>query len=461
MNKTRPFLTIIIIVIILAQLTAQNLIRNGGFEDFTGSPSENDNLTSVVGWDYIDGFPEYYLTGHNNVINAVPWGGSGVVSLGLWLNSSSFPSSPDQIDAFGTRLTEPMVAGKHYVLSFYAKNGWWDDDYCANLEVLGISKIPNYIGTLSPNGLHFAPELIPGITTLYSTSLLTEDYHHFRICIIPEIDITYLIFKSNRHCDDLSVDDYIYLDEVSLFEEATFSLLGNDTTLCVDETIVLDASFENAIITWADGFPEPLRIVDEAGTYNVFVDAFDPVCPIMDSVQISYNPIIIPDKVLIEDTTICYETSIVLDAFAPGLFYEWENGSVSSSLEVAAPGNYRVILSNGSCEKEDSVFIAFFNCKECGFYIPNVFSPNLDGVNDELLAYPQCDDISDFDFKIFNRWGSLIFQSNDINIGWDGKWKGREADSGTYIYTLSFRASEYGKIKHRMTSGDVTLLRGR
>ena len=458
--KKEMIFSLVGFIFMASHLIGQNLIRNGDFEMFAPPPSENNNLTSTIGWDFIDGFPEYYHENFNNVINAVPWTGQGVVAIGLWLNSTSF-SGPDQIDAIGTRLIQPMIAGNHYVLSFYAKNGWWDTDFCTGLKIMGIPKIPTNIGSLLPNIETLDPETVPGVITLYTSPILTGNYHLFRVCVIPETDVAYLFFKGTKLCDELSVDDYIYLDNVALFEEATFDLLGNDTTLCVDETIVLDASFENAIITWTDGFPEPVRIVDEAGTYSVFVDAFDPVCPILDSVKVEYNPIIIPDKVLIEDTTICYDTSILLDAFAPNLFYEWGNGSVSSTLEVTEPGNYTVILSNGTCEKEDNVSIDFFNCKECGFYIPNVFSPNFDGVNDKLLAYPQCSDVSDFDFKIFNRWGSLIFQSNDINQGWDGKYKGRQADNGTYVYTLSFAASEYGEIKHRMISGDVALLRGR
>lgn len=73
-------------------------------------------------------------------------------------------------------------------------------------------------------------------------------------------------------------------------------------------------------------------------------------------------------------------------------------------------------------------------------YVPDAFSPNNDGVNDLFL--PKGDGIIDFEIRIFDRWGNLIFYSDDMNKGWDGKVnEGREvAQQDTYIYLINIRA---------------------
>jgi gliding motility-associated-like protein len=67
-------------------------------------------------------------------------------------------------------------------------------------------------------------------------------------------------------------------------------------------------------------------------------------------------------------------------------------------------------------------------------YIPNVFSPNGDGLND--VFQPAMRGFAESDFVIYNRWGERIYQSRD-NIGWDGTYRGQPVPEGVYMYTLS------------------------
>lgn len=68
-------------------------------------------------------------------------------------------------------------------------------------------------------------------------------------------------------------------------------------------------------------------------------------------------------------------------------------------------------------------------------YVPNSFTPNGDGLND--FFYVQGEAIQTFKIQVFNRWGDLIFESNDVNTGWDGKFNGQLVPQGTYVYKLS------------------------
>ena len=73
-------------------------------------------------------------------------------------------------------------------------------------------------------------------------------------------------------------------------------------------------------------------------------------------------------------------------------------------------------------------------------FVPSAFTPDNDGINDILLI--QGSENQSFKFLIFNRWGNMVFQSNNPNISWDGKIKNQPAPEGVYIYKLVFTDQE-------------------
>jgi gliding motility-associated-like protein len=87
-------------------------------------------------------------------------------------------------------------------------------------------------------------------------------------------------------------------------------------------------------------------------------------------------------------------------------------------------------------------------------YLPNVFSPNNDGYND--VFYLRGESISQMDLKIYNRWGELVFESNDLSIGWDGKYKGKEYAEGVYFYVAEVTFAN-GEVQEK--KGSITLIR--
>jgi gliding motility-associated-like protein len=99
------------------------------------------------------------------------------------------------------------------------------------------------------------------------------------------------------------------------------------------------------------------------------------------------------------------------------------------------------------CKQVAAVVIPLFD-------VPNAFSPNGDGRNDilEVRAFG----VSRFNFRIFNRWGQLVFESNDPNTGWDGRFRGALQPMDAYAYTISITFSD-GTGASR--SGNITLLR--
>ena len=101
-----------------------------------------------------------------------------------------------------------------------------------------------------------------------------------------------------------------------------------------------------------------------------------------------------------------------------------------------------------------TVVVSFSNTIEVKdpftLYIPTVFSPDGDNTND--VFYIKGIGFDELSFEIYNRWGQQVFQSDDINKGWDGNYQNRPSPIGTYVYQL--------KIEGLITkAGTITLIR--
>ena len=136
-----------------------------------------------------------------------------------------------------------------------------------------------------------------------------------------------------------------------------------------------------------------------------------------------------------------------------GTSYLWNTGASSAQIlmKPLETTTYCAMVTNANgCKREACVEVQVR--AESTLYIPNVFTPNGDGINDEFqtLSY----NLSEFDIKIFNRWGQLLFQTNDPLKGWDGSFRGQTV-AGVYVFILKAKGndgSEYRK------SGHITLI---
>ncbi|HEY9115973.1 MAG TPA: gliding motility-associated C-terminal domain-containing protein, partial [Bacteroidales bacterium] len=92
------------------------------------------------------------------------------------------------------------------------------------------------------------------------------------------------------------------------------------------------------------------------------------------------------------------------------------------------------------------------------FFLPNAFSPDGDGLNDEFKPVEKYDFVKTYQLSIFNRWGQLIFETSNISHGWDGTYQGKSVEQGSYVYKITFTAyPDYSK-KQVMT-GNVVVVR--
>ena len=89
--------------------------------------------------------------------------------------------------------------------------------------------------------------------------------------------------------------------------------------------------------------------------------------------------------------------------------------------------------------------------------VPNAFTPNGDGLNDyfRIFGTPP-ENITKYNFRIFNRWGQMIFSTTNIEDGWDGKLNGQYCPAGVYAWEIFYETSKKTKITNR---GTVMLIR--
>jgi gliding motility-associated-like protein len=87
-------------------------------------------------------------------------------------------------------------------------------------------------------------------------------------------------------------------------------------------------------------------------------------------------------------------------------------------------------------------------------FAPNAFTPNNDGVNQEFQVFaPNAQQV---ELIIYNRWGRVIFQTNDLSVGWDGTFNGTPVQEGVYVYRLTGIGVDGSSFER---SGTVTLIR--
>ena len=114
---------------------------------------------------------------------------------------------------------------------------------------------------------------------------------------------------------------------------------------------------------------------------------------------------------------------------------------------------YLEVTDASGCKGFDTLRIKVF--KGPAYYVPNAFSPNNDGLNDRFSALPVGISTTDW-FRIYNRYGQLVFETKDPVNGWDGRFKGKIQDTGTFTWLI--RGKGYNNQLVEM-KGTVILIR--
>ena len=165
----------------------------------------------------------------------------------------------------------------------------------------------------------------------------------------------------------------------------------------------------------------------------------------------------LPQPNLGQDTIICALVGDIL--LHPGNFntYEWNFGSEDSQVQVSHPGVYSVEVSNTfGCTNADEIVLT----ERCPtqIFVPNAFTPNGDQVNDYLEVFAK--DARALTLQIYDRWGALVFSTQEMNARWDGSNNGDPLPIGNYLWQLQFEGyNEKGEVIREVRAGVIHLLR--
>ncbi|MCB0840608.1 MAG: gliding motility-associated C-terminal domain-containing protein, partial [Bacteroidetes bacterium] len=94
----------------------------------------------------------------------------------------------------------------------------------------------------------------------------------------------------------------------------------------------------------------------------------------------------------------------------------------------------------------------------CYLFVPTGFTPNQDGVNDVFEWGYQCGFLS-FDLQIFNRWGKLVYQTENPADGWDGRSGGVAVPEGVYAWRVVYSYEGRAQVVEDLKTGTVTVMR--
>jgi gliding motility-associated-like protein len=233
---------------------------------------------------------------------------------------------------------------------------------------------------------------------------------------------------------------------------------GNATATVTGGTVPFNYSWNSSP---AQNTPTATDLPD--GNYSVTVtDAGG--CTITDTITLIQPPPIavdaVPDSAQIKFGKSIDVTTSFSNTVRGTPTYTWEPTDGLSCTDcpnpVASPVDNTVyvvtLIDSAGCTAQDNILIEVDLDKV--LYVPNAFSPDGDGVNDIFYVYTL--GAKSIVFKVFDRWGELIFESTDLTVGWDGSFKGKLMNPSVYVYHVEVT---YLDNDRKVAKGSVTLIR--
>ncbi len=306
------------------------------------------------------------------------------------------------------------------------------------------------------------------------TSLATTQFFDWGdgtiVPILPNQNITHPFTKPGIYHFKLIITDILgCIDSVSkdiyIIEGPYVSMTASDSEICTGEAITFFDSInqftQSTVWDFSNGttytnLHNPLHAFESNGTFVITLIGKNAKCPdviVKDTIKVTEYPYINLGR----DTSICFGVTAAIqlnEGENQPYQFVWNDGTTNSTLLVGDAGKYWVTTIKDGCSTSDTIEVK----RDCYLNIPNSFSPNADGLNDNFLPRDILSSgLASFNMNIYNRWGERIFTTSNINgSGWDGKFGGKNQPIGTYVYQIDV---VYNNKERKSYTGNVTLLR--
>lgn len=262
----------------------------------------------------------------------------------------------------------------------------------------------------------------------------------------PLVPTTYYVNANLGRCQDR---DSIKINPVP-YPQVTATQVN---AICFGERVQLNATIVGSSFSWSptNTLLNPNTLTPIAGpsrTTTYYITSTDTIgCPkpVVDSIVVNVVPIISINAG--SDTTVVRNQPLQLFAatssipsnskflWTPklGLSNDTIQNPIATLTGTPSTVRYKVRVTRPEgCFAEDEINVRIFST-EPDIFIPTAFTPNNDGKNDVLKPIPVGITRLDY-FRIYNRWGQLVFETNEIGKGWDGSIKGNPQGSGTFVF---------------------------
>ncbi|MBS1510081.1 MAG: gliding motility-associated C-terminal domain-containing protein [Bacteroidetes bacterium] len=369
------------------------------------------------------------------------------------LNGAVLPNTQSQL---------PVIApgGQYIVQINVAGCGNYSDT--VNITFSNTAAPPFYLGPdtlLCPKEIFHLTAHVPGATR-YAWSTKGLDVYD-AVSYNIDTDSTITINNPGRYWAFVTVANQCeVVDTMVVRYRGNKQLNFNDTSLCLGNTLVLDADFGTGVYKWESIPPQrDDQNNTNQSTYFIYKPGFYTVtatvghCVFKDSLHVYFNDTL--QLKLPSDTTLCVGEPFTIHPSANVPDYIWQDGSTGGYYNATTSGQYRITAQNGCGKDTATMHIVFENCP-CALLLPNAFTPNGDGMNDIFRPLHACD-MKDYSMIIFNRYGEAIFKSNDPLYGWDGKWKSSLLNMGSYVWQVKYTKISTEQVVQKQ--GTVLLLR--
>jgi len=432
-NRVNKTLIALVISLILSGIGfSQNLVPNGGFEEYSSLPNNYSQYYKAIGWTNVNGNPQgppYASPDYFHTLGTLgtyfgqiaPNSGSGQMGFYPYLQSLG-----DAREYISRQLASPLITGQEYQLSFYLTNGT-GGAYTARIDNMAIHFSTNPLVQLVDEVIQLTPTIeLPGVIDLPNswqqyviTFTATEPAEHITIgnfeldaattaiggsssyyfvddivliplnpslqiqgdeaicsgdfaTLVALNDSSFAWAEINNPTTIISTEASINVSPAvstsyivyGTSDTAYFNVdvnnlpsvnLGNDTSLCIGETLILNAEGLFTSYYWQDNSTNPTFSIVGPGTYWISVSNDN--CITNDSISVDFNELPIVD--LGADTTLCQGQTLILDASAANATFLWQDNSTNPQYSVTEPGTYSVNVEINNCNSTDFISVNF------------------------------------------------------------------------------------------------------
>lgn len=392
-------------------------------------------------------------------VNFINTGTSGAEWIYTWdFGDDAVPSVSTAENPIG--ISYESGGSKDVTLTIY--NGLCSNEITNTIYIYSLPYIDAGLDTTicADRSVQIGSAAMPNITYSWFPESTLDDPNIANPVASPIAPVTNYILHVTDSNNCVSVDSILVTMLAPLVANA-----GIDVEICANDEIQIGAALvEGQLYSWSPTtgldsatVPNPIASPDSTTQYTLTVTGSG--CEaVLDQVVVLVHQL--PDAYAGEDDTITTGSSLQLIATG-GVQYYWD-----PSYGLDNPGIYHPIASPEETTNYVVEVTDIYGCVNTdtmtltvitpSFWIPNAFTPDDNGRND--ILYVRGDGINDFEFKIFNRWGEIIFYTKNMNEGWDGTKQvtGEKLPEGAYVYYIKGVKSDGEPVS---VNGMVNLLR--